>query len=387
MKEESLLTKSINSFEKKFIVEDRIYPRYSLWTAVTGRSSSSDPNGQNRPVRGKAAKEYGRMFKADEGKVILSADLSQAELRIAADMANERTMIEIYRNDGDVHASTAAAVIGELFDKFMGHMDDDTPLHEVVEDWGGARQYLQSISQEERSKVTVSDFLGLKRYHAKAVDFGYIFGMWWKKFMAYAKTQYGVEFTPKESESAYKAFFNKYSGLNSWHDKTRSFVRSHGYVRSYSGRIRHLPTIHSTDEWVAKEAERQAINAPVQEFASSWGLMAMADIDANVDSYYLQLRGFIHDALYAQVRLEHILWGASVMKHYMENVPVSERLGLRMKVPMKSDVAFGLNESDKVEMKGFDMSKAYDLRSLKGLDFEIPDQEVPPGHVAFCIME
>jgi len=113
----------------------------------------------------------------------------------------------------------------------------------------------EQITKEERKK-------------AKGVNFGYLYGMGWRKFVDYARDSYGVVVTDDEAQESRERFFETYRGLRPWHDRQRRLVRSYGRVQSPIGRVRHLPDIESGDEEVRKEAERQAINSPVQSLAS-----------------------------------------------------------------------------------------------------------------------
>lgn len=227
MKTDRLLGTNVKKFRENYIREGKIYPSYSLWTAVTGRTSSSNPNGQNIPKRGKYAKAYRKIFVPPPGYVILEADLSQAELRIAANLANDSTMLKIYQDGGDIHRATATVVMGMSMADFL------------------------QLPHEEQA---------LARFKAKAVNFGFLYGMWWRKFIIYAKTQYGVEFTEQEAKRIREGFFRLYGALPRWHDSMISFARKYGFVRSYSGKVRHLPMIWSNDESISQEAGRQAIN-------------------------------------------------------------------------------------------------------------------------------
>ncbi len=340
-----LLNTSIRRFRENYITNGKIYPQYSLWTTVTGRSSSSNPNGQNIPKRGTYAKMYRRLFVPPPGHVLLEADLSQAELRIAGSMANDPVMIGIYARDGDIHAETAAATMGLTLEQFYELPPEDQ---------------------------------GQARFQAKAINFGFIYGMGWRNFIVYAKTQYGVEFTEKEAQDTRSAFFQKYPNLTRWHNVMREFAQDNEYVRSYSGRKRHLPMIHSDEEGIQQEAMRQAINSPVQEFGSSLGIMAMSQIDQEIDPQYFQLCGFVHDAIYAFVPYEYVEWGAHVLKSYMENVPLQEWFNLNMPIPIKADVGFGLNAGDTHELSGLDPAVSYDFSKFEGI--ELPEQQVPPSN-------
>jgi DNA polymerase I-like protein with 3'-5' exonuclease and polymerase domains len=352
LKTNTLLNTNVRKFREHYIVNGKVHPIYSLWTAVTGRTASRDPNGQNYPKRGEQAKAYRKIFVAPPGYVMLEADLSQAELRIAADIANDLTMLRIYRENGDIHKYTACIVLGITLDEF-----EDLPKAEQK----------------------------LARFKAKAVNFGFLYGMWWRKFIIYAKTQYGVEFTEAEAQRIRNGFFETYYGLAPWHDATREFVLEHGYVRSYSGRIRHLPMVWSEDERIQQEAVRQAINSPVQNFASDLGVMALSRIDQEVDPQYLAVVGFVHDALYALVPERYVEWGAKTLKHYMETNPLEQWFGRRMKLPIVADVAFGWNGGETFEMKGLEQSVRFDFDSI-AMDsdgnrlFELPRQFIPKGN-------
>lgn len=276
---------------------------------------------------------------------MLMADLSQAELRIAACMADEPTMIEIYQEEGDIHTETALIVLDMSLDEF------------------------NELSKDKRD---------LARFRAKAVNFGFIYGMGWRKFRIYAKTQFGVEFTEDEAERIRYGFFDKYYMLDEWHMEQRNFVHENGFVRSYSGRIRHLPMITSEEEFVVSEAERQAINSPVQEFASSLGVMSMGRMDRELDPQYLALTAFVHDAIYAYCDPKYVEWGAKALKYYMESNDIAALFGHDLPVPIVADVAFGVNGTDKWEMKNLQEDRRYDFSKLK-MDIELPKQKTPPN--------
>lgn len=354
IKNNRILTTNVQGFREKYIVDSMVRPTYNMHVTVTGRTSSEDPNGQNYPKRGETAMTYRRMFVAPPGYVFLEADLSQAELRIAADMANDPTMIEIYRNGGDIHAHTACIALGISMEQFMGLSKDD--------------------QKAARTK-------------AKAINFGFLYGMGWRKFVAYAKTQYGVEFSDIEARVIRKRFFERYFKLPEWHKAMRDYAREHKFVRSYSGRVRHLPMIDSRDEGIQAEAERQAINSPVQEFGSSLGVMSCGRLNEEIDSRYLSLVGFVHDAIYAYVPLEYVEWGAKTLRWYMESNPLEDWFNRRMKLPIVADVGVGKNLGEIFEMGYFDSNPeqvgTFDFESLwektpdRGLD--LPPQRVPPN--------
>jgi uracil-DNA glycosylase family 4 len=314
--------------------------------------NSEDPNGQNIPKRGKMAKAYRRSFVAPPGYFVLEADLSQAELRISASMASEPTMLKIYREGGDIHKETALIVLGISKARFA------------------------ELPKDEQKSA---------RQKAKAVNFGFIYGMGWRKFIGYAKTQYGVEFTEEEAQRIRDAFFRKYSRLTAWHERQRREAQQHGEVRSYSGRIRHLPMIYSDDEMIQQEAGRQSINSPVQEFASSLGVMAIGRLVQEIDPEYLAPIAFVHDAIFCYVKAEYLEWGAKTLKWYMETNPLEEWFGVRLPCPIVADVSFGLNFGDTFEMEGLTLEDPYDFTPVVTNDegeevIYVPEQIEPPNY-------
>lgn len=353
IKHERLLSTNVIGFANKYVVDDKVRPTYGLTKAVTGRSNSDDPNGQNYPTRGAMAKTYGKQFVAPPGHYLIAPDLSQAELRIAASMANEPTMIDIYRSGGDIHRATAAVVMG-VTDEAFAALD-------------------AKIQKEARQK-------------AKAVNFGFLYGMWWKKFIVYAKTQYGVDFTPKEAETIRKNFFKKYKRLEPWHNKVKDFVAEHGFMRSYTGRVRHLPTVRSSEDYLVQEAMRQGINSPVQETGSSIGVMTMGRMNEEIDAQYLPVVGFIHDSILAYVRKEYLDWGLKTLIGYMQSNPFQEWFGTEIKVPMVADASFGLNFGEKIECPNFKLDEPYNFNGLVDkegnplLPEPAPIQLIPPNN-------
>lgn len=358
IKSARILGTNVKGFKKKYIVDGMVRPTYNLHIAVTGRTSSEDPNGQNFPKRGPIAMAYRKLFVAPPGYFVLEADLSQAELRIAGDMANDPTMIGIYKNKGDIHTATALIVMGTTMEKF------------------------KTLDKKEQKDA---------RTKAKAVNFGFLYGMGWRKFIAYAKTQYGVEFSEKEAQRIRVEFFRKYHNLPAWHATMREYARRNKFVRSYSGRVRHLPMIDSQDEGIQQEAERQAINSPVQEFGSSLGVMACGRINEEVDPRYLSLVGFVHDAIYAYVPQQYVEWGAKTLRWYMESNPLQEWFNREMRIPIVADVGFGVNLSEIFEMGEFDIGPdgevevgEYDFDKLFVEDPDkallVPTQRVPPNN-------
>lgn len=317
--------KLLNTYAKgfhKYIYDGLIRPSYGLAGTVTGRSMSRDPNGQNFPKRGKLAKEYRKVFKAPKGWVFVACDLSQAELRIAAMMSGDENMLQVYRDGGDIHRTTAAGTMG--------------------------------ISVEEFLKLP-ADVQSLKRFQAKAINFGFLYGMWWVKFRSYAKTEYGIDFTEEEAKEIRENFFKTYPMLEQWHRDVQELVYEDGYIRTYDGRVRHLPNVFSPDEGVMKQAARQAINSPVQSIASDLGLMTLGRLVPYIRKKgydkWLKPCGFIHDSIVCLVREDKAAHAADLVKRFMENNPLDKWFNWTPEIPIISDAEIGRTLAETYELK------------------------------------
>jgi DNA polymerase I-like protein with 3'-5' exonuclease and polymerase domains len=328
---------------------DAIHADFGLDNAVTGRSSCRNPNCQNWSKRGKDAKLFRSIFVARPGWTLIQADLSQAELRVAAVMANEPTMLRIYREGGDIHAYTAARCVHVPFATFAKNIDSQSPLYDFKNDWPGADGYLKKHGGKEGS-ITIADYLDYLRFTAKGVNFGYVFGMWWKNYRSYAKTNYGINVTDKEAKESREAFFKAYPGLEQWHQGMKAFARKHKYVRALHGALRRLPNIDSVDENIRQDCERQAINSPVQGFSSDLGLMGISRFDRDCDHDKMRVIGFIHDAGIIEARNDYVEEASTAIKWYMENPPLKEWFDLDFPIPIVSDIEVGPS-LDKLEKK------------------------------------
>jgi DNA polymerase I len=182
----------------------RVHTHYFPYTGA-GRYASSDPNLQQVP----RSLEFRSCFRAGEGKAIVGADYSQIELRIAAELARDETLMGVYIRGEDAHAQTASLV--------------------------------SSVSLDEVTKA--------QRQQAKAVNFGFIFGMGAEKFVLYAQSNYGVSLTLGEARTFRKKFFQSYGGIQRWHQRIFSDENKRsGIIRTIAGRLRYLP-VTSHSEW------------------------------------------------------------------------------------------------------------------------------------------
>lgn len=274
--------------------DGRIRPTYNYYRVVTGRLSSANPNAQQCPRATKDA------FVASPGHLLVSADYGQIEMRVAAQLSGCVPMIEAYERGDDLHTAIAARVAGVDY---------------------------AAVTKEQRQK-------------AKAINFGFLFGMGAAKFVTYAQDTYGVSFTDDEAESVRDLFFSTWIGLSDWHREQERLAEQYGYVKSPLGRLRRLPNIYATDWYLRAEAGRQAINSPVQGMASDMMILAATKIRNNFPE--IRPIALVHDAILCEVPEDQAVSSARAVKSTMEHIhPQLAQLGCDFKIPLVADTAIG----------------------------------------------
>lgn len=294
----------------KRMIEGYIYPGYKVHGTVTGRPACANPNLQQVPrdpfIRS--------LIGAPPGWAFFEIDQSQVELRLAAVAANEPTMLAIFRGGGDIHESTYQRTFGISTEEAVAHIQDE-----------GKRK---AQLKEERKK-------------AKAINFGFIYGMGWKLFMEYAATKFGLIVSESESKKIRKRFFEIYSGLVKWHERQRRLVHVMKGVRTLTGRLRHLPQVDSPDRGLMSEAERNAINAPIQGFGAEIVLMATIEVNKFFNNNLVKIQGTIHDAMVGLIREDVVLECAARIKAIMESPKIMSDFGIELPLPLVADVTIG----------------------------------------------
>ena len=278
-----------------------VHATYNAGSVLTGRLSSSDPNMQQ------VTKALKPAFVPSPGYHLAELDYSQIELRVAAFISRCTPMINAFKNGEDLHRLIAARINAK------------DP---------------EDVTKEERQQ-------------GKAANFGLLYGMGATGFRDYAEDTYGVHFTEQEAAQVHAAFFEMWDGIREWHG--RAVVRAHeeGQVISPIGRVRRVPDVWDGNDRVAGAAERQAINSPVQGFASDIMQIAAACIEGTLLGVEpvpgARLVGTVHDSIL--VELEAGRWEevAAACKAAMETeVPhVLERMGCEFDVPLIADVEVG----------------------------------------------
>lgn len=192
-----------------------------------------------------------------------------------------------------------------------------------------------------------SDVTKEERKHAKPVSFGFLYGMGAPKFVDYARDSFEVHFEPEEAEAVRRGFFNDYPKLLDWHDRQRRLARKYGQVQNPIGRVRHLPDIHSKDRGVQGEAERQAINSPVQSFASDLMLVALLELHKQMNPQEAVIVGTVHDSILCEIRDDVLLGYVRMIRDTMEDMSIVRRkFGTEVTVPIVADVEVGTHWSE-----------------------------------------
>lgn len=325
---------------RRFLVDGRLHPSFKLHGTVTGRLSCENPNLQQVP----RDKKIRTLITAPPGWTLIEADLSQIEMRIAAELSGDRALLHAYNTGIDVHWLTALREIGRA-----GAMKDEvlkTVKHITGEKmrYGDAIERLLAIGPKECEKAGAELGIDWKEHRkkAKAINFGYLYGMWWKKFRQYARDNYGVEVSDEQAQQSRISYFELYKDLPDWHKRQKRRARLDGFVRSPSGRKRRLPAAMANDKsYDAQAAERQAINSPVQSFANEINLMAALQLRAEFGPDVLHIVGTVHDAILFEVRDDMVETIYPRILEVMSRPDLFDDFKIEMSVPIEADAEIG----------------------------------------------
>ena len=271
----------------------RIHSSFNQTIAATGRLSSTNPNFQNIPIRTEMGREIRRAFRPQQPDwKLISADYSQVELRLMAHFSEDETLIEAFRNDEDVHRTTAAKVFG----------------------------------------VASADVTPEQRRRAKVVNFGIMYGA------GPFRMSSELDISRNEALELIDQYFNSYPGIRRYVDTTLEFAREHKYVQTLFGRRRSVPDIDASNRMTREGAERVAINMPIQGTAADIIKLAMIQIDQSLREMGLKSMMIlqVHDELVFEVPDDEL----EVMKKL-----VTEKMekAIQLLVPLKVDLGVGDN--------------------------------------------
>lgn len=326
-----IVKKEVNGIESWFI-----HPSFKLHGTVTGRLSSEHPNWQQIPRDPRIR----QLVTAPPGWTLIEVDLEQIELKVAAELSQDPALVEAFHNGIDVHWLT-----------MITEIERGGGQAELVLDT--ARKHTQNNRIKYAEAVEIVFKMGVDaaveinpqwkelRKKAKAINFGYLFGMWWKKFKIYARDNYDIVVTDKEAQDSRKSFFAKYK-LEDWHKRQRRYARRNGYVKSLSGRKRRLPDAMSDEDTPARgEAERQAINSPVQSFANEINLMSALQLRKEFPRSKVRVVATVHDAILAWVKNEYIEVVVERLLKIMSRPELFEIFEIEFGVPITAEAKIG----------------------------------------------
>ncbi len=273
-------------------VTKRIHTSFNQTVAATGRLSSSNPNLQNIPIRGEEGRAIRKGFVADEGNVLVAADYSQVELRVFAHYSGDEAFIEAFKKDRDIHLRTASEIVA-------GDGEEVTPR-------------MRSI--------------------AKAINFGIIYGMGAKKL----SDELGIDL--KVAKEYIAVYYERYQGVARYRDKMIEMAREKGYVTTLLNRRRYLPDINHANKRIRSEAERMAVNTPIQGTAADLIKQAMIHIHGrmNTENFRSRMLLQVHDELVFEVRKNELERLIPMVREEMESV-------YPLDVPLKVDINQGKN--------------------------------------------
>ena len=273
-----LVSTYIDTLPKLADEKNRLHTHFDSFGAATGRLSSQNPNLQNIPKKTERGREVRRAFVADKGFELVAFDYSQIDLRSAAILSGDKNLAEIFQKGDDAHALAAAKVFGVK---------------------------PEEVTAEMRRKI-------------KVINFGVLYGM------GINALRQNLGGTREEAQKFYGEYFKNFSGLKEYIEKTKKFARENGWTETLFGRRRYFPEISSRLEYLQKEAERMAVNMPIQGTSADFIKLAMVRVDKALEEKGLKDKVFmllqIHDELLFEIKKDAAVKAAPVIKKAMESV-------------------------------------------------------------------
>lgn len=276
--------------------QHRLHTTFNQEATATGRLSSSNPNLQNIPVRGPLGERMRACFVASPGSLLISADYSQIELRILAHLSKDKTLLEAFHNNADIHTATAALIF-----------DLDA----------------SAISADQRRM-------------AKTINFGLLYGMGPQKLAQ------ELTISLQEAKDFIERYFSKLGQLKNFYEQVLAGAREHGYVTTMAGRRRWLPEIYSNNGQMVAQAQRQAINTVIQGSAADVIKLAMLAVynDKSLRDMQARLILQIHDELLLEAPKDKAQEAGKIVIALMENVHPG---GQSFSIPLLVDSGYGAN--------------------------------------------
>jgi DNA polymerase-1 len=271
----------------------RVHTSFNQSGSRTGRLASSDPNLQNIPIRSEIGRQVRKAFVAEQGCELLAVDYSQVELRIAAHMAQDQGMLSAFRSGQDIHTATAAKLYG----------------------------------------IPLSDVTKNQRRHAKAVNFGLIYGM-----SAFGLTR-STDLTLAEAEDFVEKYFNQFPGIKTYLDGIRKQAADQGFVETLLGRRRYFPGLKNPrNQQTRNREEREAINAPIQGTAADIMKIGMLHVSKALKNAKLTAKILlqVHDEIVLECPVNELSDAVYLVRKHMENA-------YQLDVPLQTEARHGKN--------------------------------------------
>lgn len=282
--------------------DGRVHTTFNQTGTATGRLSSANPNLQNIPIRTELGKDVRRAFIPTKNYILVSFDYSQLELRIAAQLSGDKELIRAFQEGADIHARTAVAIF----------------------------------------RVTPDQVTSEMRRHAKTINFGILYGMGARSLAV----GMGVDY--HDAEMYLAEYLKTFSGIEEYRERVVSEGRRIGYVETFFGRKRYIPNLKSSFDFVRKEAERMAMNAPIQGTNADIIKRAMIDIartlELSRDNPRVRLLLQVHDELLFEIRDDALAEAVPVIREIMQRVR-------EFTVPIVVEPRSGSNWQDMTVMK------------------------------------
>ncbi len=279
----------------------RLYTNYQQTIAATGRLSSTDPNLQNIPIKGDGmGSQIRQAFVAEKGHKLLSIDYSQIELRIVAHLAKDKKMLEVFKNDEDIHTKTAMEIFGVPKDKVTKAMRRD----------------------------------------AKTINFGILYGL-----SSFGLSSRIGEVSHAEAKDFIAKYFGAYPAVEQYIEQIKLQVREEAFVKNELGRIRKFPEIKSSQFFIRAAAERAAVNFPIQSLAADVIKVAMLNIHKEISKKTeIKMLLQVHDELVFEVEEDKVEYWAKKLIPLMENA-------IELSVPVKVEAKVGDNWGEMEQLK------------------------------------
>ncbi|MDD2523508.1 MAG: DNA polymerase I [Endomicrobiaceae bacterium] len=276
----------------------RIHTIFNQAVTTTGRLSSSEPNLQNIPNRTDYGRQLRKAFIADEGKVFISADYSQIDLRVLAHISGDKILIDAFNSGKDIHTATAMEVFN-ITDK-------------------------EDVTKE-------------MRISAKSINFGIVYGI----------SPFGLSkqlsITVGQAKEYINKYLTRYIGVKNWTNEIIEEAKRNGYVKTLTGRTRYIPEVNSTNKQVVSFGERMALNTPIQGTSADIIKIAMINVSKSIKEQGLKSNILlqVHDDLLLEVPKEEENIVIKMLQYEMENA-------MKLKVPLLVDIKIGKNWADMV---------------------------------------